>query len=409
MSGETGAGSVTFRRNEASPQSFLDLGALAEALLFYQQANLLLDTSNLSYLLKTIGPSTTQRLISLQGVNPLLVWETLGVKTDHGALPVHDFVQFQITGSKEKGRIKSKEERVKDIFERSLGKSGATNKAAIEFSKMVKVQRISEGISEKSGIPALARADLDYPDFVHQAIALSLNEKIPHISLGDNWRFIAHRLKGGFFVETNLDFDRLNEEYRKSWPVEHSTLTPAFLLTDLLEAHAGLHFASLHGSDVITTPLSSKIMQLKLHRVVENRLGNADEIDLFQNATMGRGNSIREAINSGERSFEEFLDLLEHATQFKGWLAEQEPDQSLVQDYYSEVTAGTWVEKLPGKSFRWVFFTGAGILLDLAIPTGLGTATGVALSAGDTFLLDKVAKGWKPNQFVEGPFRQFTS
>ena len=400
---------VTFRRSEASPQGFIDLGALAEALLFYQQANLLLDTSNLSHLLKTIGPSTTQRLITSPGVRPLLVWETLGVKTDHGALPVHDFVEFQLAGSKEKGLFNSKVDRVKNLFERSLGKSGATNKAAIEFSKIVKVQKISEGIADSRGLPSLARADLDNPDFVRRAIELSLKEKVPNTLLGDNWRFVPHRLKDGFFIETNLDFDRLNVEYRKSWPVEHSTLTPAFLLTDILEAHAGLHFASLYGSDVITTALSSEIMQLRLQRVIESRLKSVADIELFQHATIGKGNAIREAINSGERSFEEFLDLLEHAARFKGWLAKKEPDQSLVQDYYSEVTAGTWAEKLPRKSFRWVFFTGAGLLLDLVIPTGMGTVTGVALSAGDEFLLDKVVKGWKPNQFVEGPLRQFTS
>lgn len=400
---------ITFRRSETGPQSFMDLGALAESLLFYQQTNLLLDTSNLSHLLRTIGPSTTQRLITLPGVSPLLVWETLGVKTDHGALPVHNFVQFSLVGSEKKGCINSKEARVKHLFERSLGKSGTTNKAAIEFLKHTKVQKISEGIADSRGLPSLANADLDNPEFMRQAIELSLREKVPNASLGENWRFVPHRLSDGFFVETNLDFDRLNKEYLRSWPVEHSTLTPEFLLAELLEAYAGLHFASLHGTDVITSPLTSKIMQLKLQGLFQNRNKDIKEMDLFQHATIGKGTAIREAINNGERSFDEFLDLLEHATQFKCWLAEQDTDQSLVQDYYSEVTAGTWAEKLPGKSFRWVFFTGAGLLVDMAFPTGLGTATGVALSAGDAFLIDKVIKGWKPNQFIEGPLRQFTS
>lgn len=399
---------VTFRRSETGRQNFIDLGALAEALLFYQQTNLILDTINLSRLLKAIGPSTTQRLICSPGVQPLLVWDTLGVKTVHGALPVHNFVQLQLAGSKEKGPINSKEDRVKHIFERSLGKSRETNRAAIEFSKVAKVQKISEGIEDGIGLPALARADLGNPDFVRQAIALSLNEKAPNTRLGEDWRFIPHQLTDGFFIDTNLDFDRLNEDYRRNWPVEHSTLTPSFLLLDLLEARAGLHFGSLYGSDVITTPLSSRIMQLMLQRALESRLENSASIELFQKVTIGNGNAIREAINSGERSFDEFLDLLEHAAQFKGWLAEREPEQSLVQDYYSEITAGTWVERTPAKSFRWVFFTGAGLLLDLAIPTGLGTAAGVALSAGDAFLLDKIARGWKPNQFVEGPLRRFT-
>jgi hypothetical protein len=401
--------SVTFRRSETSPQGLFDIGALAETLLFYQQANLLLDMSNVTHLLTSIGPSTTQRLISQPCIRPLVVWENLGVKTDHGALQIHDFVQFQLSGTKETRSFNSKVDRVKDLYERSLGKSLATNKAAIEFSKIVKVQKISEGIADIHGLPALARADLDNSDFLRQAIELSLKEKVPNTPLGNNWYFTPHRLTDGFIIETNLDFNQLNEEYRKSWPIEHSTLTPEFLLTDLLEARAGLHFASLYGSDVITTSLSSKIMQLRLHKVIESRLKGVSEIELFQHATIGKGNAIREAINSGERSFDEFLDLLEHADQFKGWLAKKNPEQSLVQDYYSEITAGTWAEKLPGKSFRWVFFTGAGLLLDLAIPTGLGTAAGVALSAGDAFLLDKVAKGWKPNQFVEGPLRKFTT
>lgn len=38
---------------------------------------------------------------------------------------------------------------------------------------------------------------------------------------------------------------------------------------------------------------------------------------------------------------------------------------------------------------------------------GLGTLGGVALSALDSFVLDRMLKGWKPNQFVEGPLRRF--
>jgi hypothetical protein len=36
-----------------------------------------------------------------------------------------------------------------------------------------------------------------------------------------------------------------------------------------------------------------------------------------------------------------------------------------------------------------------------------GTAVGIGLSAGDSFLVDKLIKGWKPNQFVNGPLKEF--
>ena len=98
---------------------------------------------------------------------------------------------------------------------------------------------------------------------------------------------------------------------------------------------------------------------------------------------------------------------MEHAKEFKHWISNQEPSESLVRDYYSEITAGTWADKLPSKVLRFALFTGAGFLTDLLMPTGIGTLTGLGLGAGDAFLVDKLAKGWKPNTFIDGPFREF--
>lgn len=56
---------------------------------------------------------------------------------------------------------------------------------------------------------------------------------------------------------------------------------------------------------------------------------------------------------------------------------------------------------------RWSLFTGAGLLLDALYGGGLGTASGLALSAGDAFLLDKLVKGWKPNQFIDNTLQEF--
>ena len=58
-----------------------------------------------------------------------------------------------------------------------------------------------------------------------------------------------------------------------------------------------------------------------------------------------------------------------------------------------------WADNLPPKTLRWLIFTAAGIPLSLAAAVGLGAA--------DTFLLDKLIKGWKPNQFIEGPLKDF--
>jgi hypothetical protein len=83
------------------------------------------------------------------------------------------------------------------------------------------------------------------------------------------------------------------------------------------------------------------------------------------------------------------------------------PNQDLVKAYFRESTTSTWIDKLPVKAARWSLFTGAGVVLDLAGAGGVGTLAGVAVSAFNDFVLEKLARGWKPNQFIEGPLKKF--
>jgi hypothetical protein len=64
------------------------------------------------------------------------------------------------------------------------------------------------------------------------------------------------------------------------------------------------------------------------------------------------------------------------------------------------------MDGLPAKSLRWLIFTGAGLLLG-GIPGAVGLVASTLSGASDTFLVDHLVRGWKPNQFVEGPLREF--
>ena len=51
---------------------------------------------------------------------------------------------------------------------------------------------------------------------------------------------------------------------------------------------------------------------------------------------------------------------------------------------------------------------GRGLALGAAFTNPItGTAAGTALSLADSFLLDKLIKGWKPSQFIDGPLKDF--
>jgi hypothetical protein len=160
-------------------------------------------------------------------------------------------------------------------------------------------------------------------------------------------------------------------------------------------------------SELVTTPLLSKLIQLRFSEVLQKRFQNANQLQLFQEATLGNTHAIREAINNGDAKFDDFLRVLEKAKKFKDWLKGVNQDFSLVEQYYSETTKATWIEKLPGKSARFAAFTGAGLAIDAIAPTGLGTLAGIGCGVVDAFYLDRFVKGWRPNQFIETTLKPF--
>ena len=144
-------------------------------------------------------------------------------------------------------------------------------------------------------------------------------------------------------------------------------------------------------------------MRLKHFEFLRSRSANTDDIELFHELVVPDFPTIREALNSGERSFWDFVQFLPRANRFKKFLTEANPDVGLVKSYQDEVTRKSWIETLPGKSIRFVVAAGTG----LAASSVIGPIGGLAVGATNTFLLDRLLKGWKPNRFIQGPYKRF--
>ena len=136
-------------------------------------------------------------------------------------------------------------------------------------------------------------------------------------------------------------------------------------------------------------------------------MGSEENISLFQEFVFGDSRAIREAINGRQRNMEDVVSLVASAKKFRHWVANQPENTDLRKAYLSEVSRLGWAEKLAPKAVRWGVFTLAGTVLSALSGPIAGTAGAIGLSALDTFVLDSLVKGWKPNQFVEGPLRDF--
>jgi hypothetical protein len=117
--------------------------------------------------------------------------------------------------------------------------------------------------------------------------------------------------------------------------------------------------------------------------------------------------SIRDVVNSGKKNFRDVARLVRQAEKFKEWLQKQGGTEDLRDAYCKEVSHLDWADKLPPKSLRFLMMTAVGLVVGAVASPVIGAAVTTALSASDTFLLDKLLKGWKPNQFIEGPLKQF--
>ena len=152
--------------------------------------------------------------------------------------------------------------------------------------------------------------------------------------------------------------------------------------------------------------MCSSIMKLKYLSMFRRREKSIEEIDLFQDLHL-EGRNLSEVLNRDERTFDEFFQLLDKAGRFKAWLRGVNPDEKLMREYFEAVTRQTWIDKLPTRGVRWIITTGLAAAVEAFYPTGSAMAAAQGLSLADATVLDKILKGWKPDQFVKGPMSDF--
>ncbi len=293
------------------------------------------------------------------------------------------------------------QEAVPHIFQQVTGTSGKGRRLGNRFAN--KVRLAAEGMEIHNSI----RADYANTRYVKEGVKRILQMRTPEYKLPSHFHFHVRDADDKFLaVETNLDFIRLNGSFHLQTPSGFKPISPASLLVDLFEARRDLHFSSLYGGEIATNPISSALIWVKCDDLLSARQRNEEAIDLFQHRTLEQGYAIRDAINSGERDYKDVLQLLQASRKFRHWLHQQEPDIDLVNAYYKEVTTSTWVESYPAKAFRWIILLAISMALLPANPL-ISVGVGGALSAADSFLVEQLVRGWRPNQFIDGPLKEF--
>ncbi|WP_332854860.1 hypothetical protein [Duganella sp. S19_KUP01_CR8] len=386
---------VLRRSEDGSP---ISQGKLAEAILYYQNVHVVFDAGTLQALIRSIGTDLILTLLKRGGVSGVYCDEMLGTNTEgSAATQCHNFVAFTLSGDSNGKSFRSAADRI----EHNMRNDGITGKKAKNFIKnfldIVPVRTFSSNYYSKGGIIDAATADLQDSNYIQSAARSVIETAAGGYEPGANFRFEILKSEIGHFVFTNADFTAINRIRARMSPPQ-DPITPAHILSSFLDARADLILASFYGGDFATSDSTSAIIQLKHSELLRRMEINHSERHQFTEIVLSDAPALAEVIDAGERTFEEFLKLLDQSRRFKEWLHKTNPDEHLVSKYLKDVTKEGWIESTKAKVIRYMLTTG----MDAINPVA-----GIVAGLSDTFVIDKLFKGWRPNHFIEKQLAPF--
>ena len=372
-----------------------DLGLLAEALIFYDKVNFIVGPVHLVSLLRVCGHEVLRDFFDMSALSLTYFENHAGIRTtDSGtANEAHQFTTFD-SPSQVLQKI------LPDTLRELIGKEGKARRVSEALKRHITTSRHPQSINDRS------LEDISAGDRIKESVASTLRFLVPEYTLPDPFQFDALRFGTELHVSTNIDFTMVNAFYSRRVDPKHSVITPAFLLSYVHSVTSDLEIAASVNSEIALSSASLQIVTTRIESLVRRAKSEAS-MGVFQDLVFDDARAVREAVNHGNRSMKDVADLVRQAREFKAWVKSKPEDTDLRRAYVAEVSKLGWSEKLPPRASRFGIFGAANTALSFLATPAVGAIAGSALSAVDYFLLDRIANGWKPNQFVYGPLLDF--
>ena len=342
--------SVVLRRAEQGLP--VSLGQIAEALLFYRKTHLILDENTLKGLTAQLGLDGTLALLRRPELSSTYCEQLLGTKTDTvNGFEIHDFVAVTWASTGAPGADdKSPAARLASKMTRDGTDARSARRFAESLMGISPPRRFDGNHFVAGGVPTVALKNL----FNGTRLAAAATEAVRHEADDPALppvRFDMHATPSGFVIFHDIDFPAINARSALLKPGS-DPLTVAQLLTTLLSADCDLLLAAHYGGDFFTSNVSSSIIRLQHAELLRRGDLNLEAREGFVETVLPDVPDLRSVVDAGERSFDEFLHLLDKADRFKRWVGKVNPEVGLVQAYFQEASATDWLQTTPSKAVR---------------------------------------------------------
>lgn len=358
----------------SSKENPLDIGDLAEKMLYYGEVNLFAGTEEFRTLFEFFDLDTLVEYINL------------------GYLKIHNRKKHYGAGLMGDSYIAD------FLFDTKYDLKKIIQDSYFDYSGNLERSRAVAGVLYKhigiyetpANFAKEINKDLIDQSFIKEVIIKKINHYHPQEEIDpNNIHFeVAPLADNTLKVQSNLDISR------------YPFLDTSSVLLSIGTAIDDIKIAARYQSELSVPHLNSKIISAKLNSIVEKVATSNKNIEIFQFTEFPDAVSLKQVINGKHRTTKEFLDILKAGEKFKTWLKDLPNDGKLLKEYHDKLNEKSWIQKTPSKVIRFYLVQTIGTVLKTGIGGPTGILAGLGLSALNTFLIEKLFKGWKPNQFI---------
>ncbi|MGD9982991.1 MAG: hypothetical protein AB7S51_02390 [Porticoccaceae bacterium] len=243
-------------KNQTGYGPLVDVGSIAEALLFYGHVSIITNTGTIRYLLTQIPPFVFLDLVRSKRITLYYISDQVAVRTieRQSNLALHNFVTFS-----------SPQHTIDKVPPEEFYKRTQNRLASRQFAKAV--QPIDHGLFDLRAV----LSTFENFELIESAVNSIVRAVAPQYKQHEAIRFRIERENHGFVVDTNINFTGLNTEYHRAVPKEHSSISSAYLLSLFQATQEELYFAAQLDSEVAVSLLSREIHAQTLSSVLNRR------------------------------------------------------------------------------------------------------------------------------------------
>jgi hypothetical protein len=369
-----------------------NLGRILEAMLYYDRVHLMMSAQMFTGLWDTLGPDDLGALLAHHTITTTLTPQMLAVHSDPGpALVTHRPVAIKMSGRE--GKIIHDKDDVGTLvqmLERLPNRPGGTWAQVNKLVKLTKASRYAKMLGGEM------ESHQRLVSLVKDQDTLKLFVRGWAIANGQRVNEQALQLAEISLIELGERFAILStvslEQMVAGWKPSETWDT---ILNNIQDYAVDLYLSNAHSADIITAPEISEVASARVDLSLQRAAQNSAQISAFEEMVFDDAHGFADAINGGLISFSEALKVIDQSRRFRTWTKGLSPDANLISEYHKAVTKDTMLQKFPFSVARFAFFNGVGMAADGAAP-----GTGLISSAIDTFIVERIFRGWRPNFFV---------